>query len=84
MSHTMSGHVSYFAMLYDFAMPVPARSTIYSSVRHYFARYPVDTGLFVSGAMDGIVKLWDTNTLEVALEFDLKDKVKNEQSSSEL
>lgn len=25
--------------------------------------------------MDGLVKLWDTNTLEVALQFDLKDKV---------
>eukprot|EP00752_Nemacystus_decipiens_P004205 g3843.t1 len=37
--------------------------------------YPVDTGLFVSGGMDGVVKLWDTNTLDVALEFDFKDKV---------
>ncbi|CAN0426805.1 unnamed protein product, partial [Ectocarpus sp. 13 AM-2016] len=38
-------------------------------------RYPVDTGLFVSGAMDGVVKVWDTNTLGVVLEFDFKDKV---------
>lgn len=38
-------------------------------------RYPVDTGLFVSGAMDGVVKLWDTNTLGVVLEFDFEDKV---------
>ncbi|CAN0352012.1 unnamed protein product, partial [Scytosiphon promiscuus] len=37
--------------------------------------YPVDTGLFVSGAMDGLVKVWDTNTLGVVLEFDFKDKV---------
>ncbi|CAM9968086.1 unnamed protein product, partial [Hapterophycus canaliculatus] len=37
--------------------------------------YPVDTGLFVSGAMDGVVKVWDTNTLGVVLEFDFKDKV---------
>lgn len=39
-------------------------------------RYPVDTGLFVSGGMDGVVKLWDTNVLEVALEFDFKSKVR--------
>ncbi|CAM9742078.1 unnamed protein product [Pylaiella littoralis] len=37
--------------------------------------YPVDTGLFVSGAMDGVVKVWDTNTLGVVVEFDFKDKV---------
>ena len=35
----------------------------------------MDTGLFVSGAMDGVVKLWDTNTLEVVLEFDFQEKV---------
>lgn len=39
-------------------------------------RYPVDTGLFVSGGMDGVVKVWDTNTLGVVLEFDFKDKVR--------
>lgn len=39
-------------------------------------RYPVDTGLFVSGAMDGVVKLWDTNALDVVLEFDFKEKVR--------
>lgn len=26
--------------------------------------------------MDGVVKLWDTNVLEVALEFDFKSKVR--------
>ena len=36
----------------------------------------MDTGLFVSGGMDGVVKLWDTNTLGVVLEFDFKDKVR--------
>lgn len=41
-------------------------------------RYPVDTGMFVSGAMDGVVKLWDTNSLDVVLEFDFKDKVRGE------
>lgn len=44
----------------------------------FHLRYPVDTGLFVSGAMDGVVKLWDTNTLEVVLEFDFKEKVRRE------
>ncbi|CAN0506619.1 unnamed protein product, partial [Discosporangium mesarthrocarpum] len=38
-------------------------------------RYPVDTGIFISGAMDGYVKLWDTNTLETVLAFPLKSKV---------
>ena len=37
----------------------------------------MDTGLFVSGAMDGLVKLWDTNALEVVLEFDFKAKVES-------
>lgn len=38
-------------------------------------RYPVDTGLFISGGMDGVVKLWDTNNLAVVLEFDFRQKV---------
>lgn len=42
----------------------------------------MDTGLFVSGAMDGVVKLWDTNTLEVAQEFDFKDKVRPENGGA--
>ncbi|CAM9305104.1 unnamed protein product [Chrysoparadoxa australica] len=37
--------------------------------------YPVDTGLFVSAAMDGVTKVWDTNHMEVVLEFPLKSKV---------
>ncbi len=44
---------------------------------HAPGRYPVDTGLFVSGGMDGVVKLWDTNALGVVLEFDFKDKVRS-------
>ncbi|CAI5978749.1 unnamed protein product, partial [Closterium sp. NIES-64] len=28
------------------------------------AWYPVDPGLFLSGSLDGLVKLWDTNTLQ--------------------
>lgn len=38
-------------------------------------RYPIDTGIFISGGFDGYVKVWDTNSLEVALEFDMKEKV---------
>lgn len=38
-------------------------------------RYPIDTGIFISGGLDGYVKVWDTNSLEVALEFDMKEKV---------
>lgn len=38
-------------------------------------RYPVDTGLFISGGMDGVVKLWDTNALDVVLEFNFQEKV---------
>lgn len=37
--------------------------------------YPHDTGLFVSGGYDGIVKLWDTNELSVACEFNLGARV---------
>eukprot|EP00941_MAST-03F_sp_MAST-3F-sp1_P001443 g1443.t1 len=31
--------------------------------------WPVDTGTFLSSSMDGTVKLWDTNALQVATEF---------------
>lgn len=42
----------------------------------------MDTGLFVSGGMDGVVKVWDTNTLGVVLEFDFKDKVREWQRNA--
>lgn len=42
----------------------------------------MDTGLFVSGGMDGVVKVWDTNTLGVVLEFDFKDKVRFDRYDS--
>ena len=32
--------------------------------------YPHDTGIFVSGSMDGNVRVWDTNRLEVVETFD--------------
>lgn len=35
------------------------------------AWYPIDTGLFVSGGHDGRVKLWDSNSGEAAVEFEL-------------
>jgi DNA excision repair protein ERCC-8 len=31
--------------------------------------YPLDTGLFVSSALDGTVKVWDTNTLAAVAQF---------------
>jgi DNA excision repair protein ERCC-8 len=33
--------------------------------------YPYDTGLFISGSMDGQVTVWDTNTFTVAHTFKL-------------
>jgi DNA excision repair protein ERCC-8 len=39
------------------------------------AWHAFDTGLFVSGGNDGIVKAWDTNRLAVAQEFELKGRV---------
>lgn len=39
------------------------------------AWYPVDTGLFVSGSFDEEVKLWDTNTLQMACRWALGAKV---------
>ena len=60
------------SMRYAYGMP-SFLLPIAPFARH--VRYPVDTGLFVSGAMDGVVKLWDTNTLDVVLEFDFQEKV---------
>jgi len=39
------------------------------------AWYPVDTGAFVSGALDGVVKLWDTNAGEAVSAFELGSRV---------
>jgi DNA excision repair protein ERCC-8 len=37
--------------------------------------YPTDTGLFVTGGLDGLVRIWDTNAFKVALEFSVDDRV---------
>ena len=37
--------------------------------------YPVDAGLFVSGAMDGVIKVWDTSRFEPAMAFELGERV---------
>lgn len=37
--------------------------------------YPVDNGIFLSGAKDGLVKIWDSNTLTVASHFDIGSPV---------
>ncbi|KAI3438903.1 hypothetical protein D9Q98_001318 [Chlorella vulgaris] len=39
------------------------------------AWYPVDSGLFVSGGFDSEVKVWDTNTLQVACSFSVGARV---------
>ncbi|XP_050212417.1 WD repeat-containing protein ATCSA-1 [Mercurialis annua] len=37
--------------------------------------YPVDTGLFVTGSYDHYIKVWDTNTTQVVVDFKLPGKV---------
>lgn len=37
--------------------------------------YPTDTGLFVTGGLDGLVRIWDTNAFKVALEFSVDDRI---------
>ncbi|KAL2652749.1 hypothetical protein R1flu_020877 [Riccia fluitans] len=37
--------------------------------------YPVDTGLFVTGSFDTHVNVWDTNSLQVELQYDMPGKV---------
>eukprot|EP00201_Polytomella_parva_P019218 CAMPEP_0175055412 /NCGR_PEP_ID=MMETSP0052_2-20121109/10063_1 /TAXON_ID=51329 ORGANISM="Polytomella parva, Strain SAG 63-3" /NCGR_SAMPLE_ID=MMETSP0052_2 /ASSEMBLY_ACC=CAM_ASM_000194 /LENGTH=244 /DNA_ID=CAMNT_0016320249 /DNA_START=130 /DNA_END=861 /DNA_ORIENTATION=+ len=39
------------------------------------AWYPIDSGLFISGGFDGLVKLWDTNAVEAICSFDLNARV---------
>lgn len=44
--------------------------------------YPVDTGLFVTGSFDHHVKVWDTNTTQVEIQFKLPGKVHGVAMSS--
>ncbi|XP_039125945.1 WD repeat-containing protein ATCSA-1-like [Dioscorea cayenensis subsp. rotundata] len=37
--------------------------------------YPVDTGLFVTGSLDHHVKVWDTNSVQVVMDFKMPGKV---------
>ncbi|KAJ1286298.1 hypothetical protein BS78_03G343000 [Paspalum vaginatum] len=37
--------------------------------------YPVDTGLFVTASFDQYVKVWDTNSTQVVMEFKMPGKV---------
>lgn len=44
--------------------------------------YPIDTGLFVSGSFDHYVKIWDTNTAQVVMDFKMPGKVYSTAMSS--
>ncbi|WOK96561.1 hypothetical protein Cni_G05268 [Canna indica] len=44
--------------------------------------YPVDTGLFVTGSFDHYVKVWDTNTTQVVMDFKMPGKVYGTAMSS--
>ncbi|KAJ8762613.1 hypothetical protein K2173_008052 [Erythroxylum novogranatense] len=44
--------------------------------------YPIDTGLFVTGSYDQCVKVWDTNTTQVVMNFKLPGKVYKTAMSS--
>ncbi|RWW84877.1 hypothetical protein BHE74_00006492 [Ensete ventricosum] len=44
--------------------------------------YPVDTGLFVTGSFDHFVKVWDTNTTQVVMDFKMPGKVYGTAMSS--
>ncbi|KAJ2780297.1 hypothetical protein H4R18_003533 [Coemansia javaensis] len=62
------------------ARSVPARgghARIVSSV----AWYPVDGGLFTTGALDGTVRVWDAATLEEACRFDAGARVRDQALS---
>ncbi|XP_020247940.1 DNA excision repair protein ERCC-8-like [Asparagus officinalis] len=44
--------------------------------------YPVDTGLFITGSFDHYVKVWDTNTTQVVMDFKMPGKVYGATMSS--
>ncbi|KAI4321088.1 hypothetical protein MLD38_034509 [Melastoma candidum] len=44
--------------------------------------YPVDTGLFVTGSYDHLIKVWDTNTTQAVMNFKMPGKVYSTSMSS--
>ncbi|KAI9142580.1 WD40-repeat-containing domain protein [Paraphysoderma sedebokerense] len=44
--------------------------------------YPFDTGLFTTSSMDQTIKVWDTNSLQEASKFNLREKVFSHHMSS--
>lgn len=44
--------------------------------------YPIDTGLFITGSFDHDVKVWDTNTTQVVMDFKMPGKVYGTAMSS--
>lgn len=44
--------------------------------------YPIDTGLFVTGSYDHHIKVWDTNTTQVVINFKMPGKVYRTAMSS--
>ncbi|CAI5472092.1 unnamed protein product [Closterium sp. Yama58-4] len=57
------------------ASAAPAPGAAHSLAVTGVAWYPVDPGLFVSASLDGLVKLWDTNTLQALLSFHMPGRV---------
>ncbi|CAM8911130.1 unnamed protein product [Rhodiola kirilowii] len=37
--------------------------------------YPIDTGLFITGSYDHLINVWDTNTTQVVMNFNMPGKV---------
>ncbi|KAF8023088.1 hypothetical protein BT93_F0550 [Corymbia citriodora subsp. variegata] len=44
--------------------------------------YPIDTGLFVTGSYDHYIKVWDTNSTQVVMNFKMPGKVYSTSMSS--
>ncbi|XP_020088188.1 DNA excision repair protein ERCC-8-like isoform X4 [Ananas comosus] len=44
--------------------------------------YPIDTGLFITGSFDHHVKVWDTNMIQVVMDFKMPGKVYGTAMSS--
>ncbi|XP_033137138.1 WD repeat-containing protein ATCSA-1 [Brassica rapa] len=44
--------------------------------------YPIDTGLFVTGSFDHLIKVWDTNTAQAVVDFKMPGKVYRTAMSS--